>query len=233
MQFAAQLYHGQTVGTSTCRLATPVRGRSHKTKCAGGEGAGRGEWGSAFVIEPIFDLFCSVLEPIVLGVRSFLFCFVVLLFFCGGLIPPHFGGITSPQFWGDNPPAFWGIIPHNPPLTPTNPHSLGTLGLSDSFLFDCFRSDSGTRLHPGPRCSRALAIPGIRLQAGCEGADCASCKLQRAKGGQPHCSTMLCYRTLENYHDTATAAITAGCGLRAPPPNIDPRSWQSRFAGGR
>jgi hypothetical protein len=96
------------------RLATPVRGRSHKTKCAGGEGAGRGEWGSAFVIEPIFDLFCSVLEPIVLGVRSFLFCFVVLLFFCGGLIPPHFGGITSPQFWGDNPPAFWGIIPHNP-----------------------------------------------------------------------------------------------------------------------
>ena len=73
----------------------------------------------------------------------------------------------------------------NPPLTPTNPHSLGTLGLSDSFLFDCFRSDSGTRLHPGPRCSRALAIPGIRLQAGCEGADCASCKLQRAKGGHP------------------------------------------------
>ena len=114
MQFAAQLDHSQTVGTRTCRLATPVRGRSHKTKCAGGEGAGRGEWGSAFVIEPIFDLFCSVLEPIVLGVRSFLFCFVVLLFFCGGLIPPQFGGITSPQFWGDNPPAFWGIIPHNP-----------------------------------------------------------------------------------------------------------------------
>ena len=114
MQFAAQLNHGQTVDTSTCRLATPVRGRSHKTKYAGGEGAGRGEWGSAFVIEPIFDLFCSVSEPIVLGVRSFLFCFVVLLFFCGGLIPPHFGGITSPQFWGDNPPAFWRIIPHNP-----------------------------------------------------------------------------------------------------------------------
>ena len=32
--------------------------------------------------------------------------------------------------------------PHND-LTPTNPHSLGILGLSDSFLFDCFRSVSG------------------------------------------------------------------------------------------
>ena len=96
MQFAAQLYHSQTVGTSTCRLATPVRGRSHKTKCAGGEGAGRGEWGSAFVIEPIFDLFCSVLEPIVSGVRSFFF---LIRFLWGG---------TPPTFWGDNLPTVLG-----------------------------------------------------------------------------------------------------------------------------
>ena len=45
---------------------------------------------------------------------------------------------------------------------------------------------AGCRLHG---CSLRVAAQVAGLQAGCEGADCASCKLQRAKGGHVQCPT--------------------------------------------
>jgi hypothetical protein len=45
---------------------------------------------------------------------------------------------------------------------------------------------AGCKLHG---CSLRVAAQVAGLQAGCEGADCASCKLQRAKGGHVQCPT--------------------------------------------